>query len=100
VLATEAELVLLGLDAGDEQIIYTPRGCERCNYSGYRGRSGIYEMIEVDSDLRRLIHEGAGEQEMLEEARRRYPGILEDGRRRVLSGETSMKEVLRVTTSN
>ncbi len=100
VVPTEAELAVLGLDAGDEQLIYGPKGCERCNYSGYRGRSGIYEMIEVDSDMRRLIHRGAGEQEIMEEARRRYPEMLEDGRRRVLSGETSMNEVLRVTTRN
>jgi general secretion pathway protein E len=97
---TEAELALLGLEEGGEHLIYTAEGCEHCNYSGYRGRTGIYEMIEVDKEMRRLIHEGASEQEMLEEARSRYPGILEDGRRRVLSGETSMAEILRVTSNH
>jgi general secretion pathway protein E len=99
--ATDAELALLGLAATTEdQSVFEPQGCDRCNYSGYRGRTGIYELIEVDNEMRRLIHEGVGEQAMLEEARRRYPGILEDGRRRVLAGETSMAEVLRVTTAS
>jgi general secretion pathway protein E len=99
--ATDAELALLGLaTTNEDQSVFEPLGCDRCNYSGYRGRTGIYELIEVDNEMRRLIHEGVGEQAMLEEARRRYPGILEDGRRRVLAGETSMAEVLRVTTAS
>jgi general secretion pathway protein E len=98
---TEAELALLGLDGADTQLeIYKAVGCEHCKYIGYRGRSGIYELIEVDDELRRLIHGGAGEQELLQQARRRNSGIREDGRRRVLAGETSMEEVLRVTTTN
>ncbi len=98
---TEAELVLLGLaEDHNEHQVYKAEGCERCNYTGYRGRTGIYELIELDSEMRRLIYEGAGEQAMQEEARHRYPGILEDGRRRVLAGETSVEEVLRVTTNN
>ncbi|MBN7795428.1 type II secretion system ATPase GspE [Parahaliea mediterranea] len=77
--------------------LYRATGCERCNYSGYRGRTGIYELIEVDDTLRLMIHEGASEQAMLGEARKHYPGIQEDGRRRILAGQTSLEEVLRVT---
>ena len=98
--ATDKEAALLAVKAGSEPIIFKPKGCERCNYSGYRGRTGIYELIEIDTEMRRLIHSGAGEQEMLDAARSRYPDILEDGRRRVLAGETSVEEVLRVTRSN
>ncbi len=97
--ASAAELELLGVDAasaGDLQL-HRAEGCERCNYSGYRGRTGIYELIEVDDTLRSLIHEGASEQAMLAQARQQYPGIQEDGRRRILAGETSIEEVLRVT---
>jgi len=100
VAPTDEELAALGMEDESPESIYRPKGCESCNYSGYRGRTGIYELIEIDNEMRSLIHSGAGEQEMLEQARRRYPGILEDGRRRVCSGETSMEEVLRVTTSN
>jgi general secretion pathway protein E len=97
---TAVELALLGLEEGSDQLVYVAEGCEHCNYSGYRGRTGIYEVIEIDKEMRRLIHQDASEQEMLEEARRRYPGILEDGRRRIMSGETSMAEILRVTSNN
>ncbi len=97
---TAAEGELLGLDpaATGDLLLCHGTGCERCNYSGYRGRTGIYELIEVDDALRAMIHEGCGEQAMLAEARKHYPGIQEDGRRRILSGETSLEEVLRVTT--
>ena len=99
VTADATELALLGLeDSGENRAIHRAQGCEHCKYTGYRGRTGIYELIEVDDALRLMIHQGASEQEMLATARQQYPAILEDGRRRILAGETSMAEVLRVTT--
>jgi general secretion pathway protein E len=99
-VADETELGLLGLvGTSDPVTVYHPQGCEHCKYTGYRGRTGIYELIGVDDDLRLMIHQGASEQQMLKSARKQYPGILEDGRRRILAGETSMAEVLRVTTA-
>jgi general secretion pathway protein E len=95
---SESEKLLLGLAASAEPVTVCRSGsCEHCNYTGYSGRTGIYELIEIDDDLRLLIHEGASEQQMLEAARQRYPGIQEDGRRKILAGETSIEEVLRVT---
>ncbi|MBT4522892.1 MAG: type II secretion system ATPase GspE [Halieaceae bacterium] len=100
VTPSEAELTLLGITGSDHNLqIYNGEGCEHCNYTGFRGRVGIYELIEIDDELRSMIHEGVGEQAMLQEARKRYPGILEDGRRRVLAGDTSIEEVLRVTSA-
>lgn len=99
--ADAKELELLGLTGSSKAVtIHHPEGCEHCKYTGYRGRTGIYEMIEVDDALRLMIHEGASEQQMLVAARKEYPGMLEDGRRRILAGETSMAEVLRVTTAS
>ncbi len=98
-VATEAERELLQVDAGGEAItLYKAKGCKRCNYTGYRGRTGIYELIEVDDTLRTLIYEGASEQDMLAHARQLYPSIQADGRRRILAGETSLAEVMRVTS--
>jgi general secretion pathway protein E len=92
------ELELLGLDAGELTApLYRPVGCARCNNTGYRGRTGIYELIEVDEALRTLIHDGASEQSMAAQARQRFASIQADGRRRILAGETSLQEVLRVT---
>jgi general secretion pathway protein E len=93
------ERELLGVPA-DEEIptIYRHVGCEKCKYTGYRGRTGIYELIEIDDAMRVMIYEGASEQDMLKTARDKYPGIEHDGRRRILEGETSIAEVLRVTS--
>ena len=94
---TDAEAEWLGA-SGDTQI-YRPKGCEQCNFTGYRGRTGIYELIEIDDAMRHMIHEGASEMAMVEVARARSTGILGDGQRRVLAGQTSMEEVMRVTTA-
>ncbi len=98
--AGEAELSLLAMENSTEPVpIYRAVGCEHCNHTGYRGRTGIYEMIEVDDQLRLMIHEGAGEHDMVRQARKTSSSILEDGRRRVLAGETTVEEVLRVTAA-
>ena len=98
--ASDAELEWLGLPAGSHTLIYRPKGCGDCNFTGYRGRTGIYELIDVDDRMRTMIHKGASEMEMLAVAREKSPGILADGQRRVLAGETSMQEVMRVTTAD
>lgn len=79
--------------------LFHPKGCDKCNHSGYRGRSAIYELIEIDDALRQLIHESAGEQVMLNHARKSSTSIDQDGRERVLAGQTSIEEVLRVTAT-
>jgi len=95
---TPQEAALLGVEAAGHTI-HHPVGCDRCNGSGYRGRSAIYELIEIDEALRTLIHDAAAEQVMTRSARERSPGILGHGRQRVLAGETSLQEVLRVTAA-
>ena len=96
--ATPAERELLGLEGDAPVQLHHAKGCPKCNMTGYRGRTGIYELIEVDETLRNAIHEGVGEQAMLEIARMNYPGIQVDGKRRILAGETTLEEVLRVTS--
>ena len=95
----EMERDRLGLGSDPAQL-YRAVGCEHCNMTGYRGRTGIYELIEIDEPLREAIHAGEGEQALLRIARQRSPGINTDGRRRILDGETSLEEVLRVTAVN
>ncbi len=98
VTATPAERDQLGLGPSDDAVtLYRATGCESCNYTGYRGRTGIYELIEIDDAMRELIYEGKSEHAILQQARKHYPGIEADGRRRILAGETSLEEVLRVT---
>lgn len=75
-------------------------GCKKCNQLGYRGRTAIYEIIEVDSTLQQMIHKHLGEHELAEYAHRQHDSILHDGRRRILKGETSIDEVARVTLAH
>nr|WP_111641712.1 type II secretion system ATPase GspE [Marinimicrobium alkaliphilum] len=93
---SESERELMGLP--DAVPAYRAVGCKQCNQMGYRGRKGIYELIEINERLRHLIHEGAGEQALLAEARKHSPSMMDDGRQCVIDGITSIEEVLRVTT--
>ena len=92
-----SECKLLGLDENNPPTLYLPNGCEKCNQSGYEGRTGIYELIEVDDELKKLIHDGSGEHELEKYARKNSTSIRVDGIRRIIAGETSLEEVLRVT---
>jgi general secretion pathway protein E len=85
------------LDVTDPPIFYKAEGCKQCNYQGYRGRSGIYELVVIDDGLRSMIHDGTSEHEIERYARRASPGIRQDGLRLVLAGKTTIDEVLRVT---
>ncbi len=91
------ERSFLKLSEKDDVTLYHARGCEQCSQSGYRGRTGIYELILVNDEMRRLIHDGASEQALEKHARQTTASINDDGRRRVLAGDTTLEEVLRVT---
>jgi general secretion pathway protein E len=78
--------------------VYQAKGCDQCNHTGYRGRTGLYELLTIDDPLRRLIHDNAGEHQIRQYAESHGMRILrQDGLRWVLAGETSIEEVLRVT---
>jgi general secretion pathway protein E len=98
--ASAADCELMGLAPDHPPTLYRAGpGCSRCNQMGYRGRTGIYELVEVDETLREMIHDGSGEHDLERYARRSSPGIRSDGFRRVLAGETTLEEVLRVSQS-
>ena len=73
-------------------------GCGACNFSGYRGRTGIYELLIADDQARHLVHDTAAESQLREHAvRSGMVRLREDGLRWVREGVTSLDEVLRVT---
>jgi general secretion pathway protein E len=73
-------------------------GCPKCSDTGYLGRTGIYELLELDEPLRSAIHARDSEQRLRELARGRgFRTLFEDGQRWVETGETSSEELLRVT---
>lgn len=97
---TEQEAQWLQEETNDGQSIktlYAANGCEHCLQLGYKGRSGVYEMLQVDHELARLIHDNASEAEMEDFVRQTYPSLRSDGWRKVLDAKTSVNEVLRVS---
>jgi general secretion pathway protein E len=93
----DREREMLGLNPESEVKLFGPVGCALCDQTGYRGRTGIYELIVVDDALRTMIHDETSEGEMLKYVRRHSESLAHNGFRKVLSGETSLEEVLRVT---
>jgi general secretion pathway protein E len=91
--AGEYERRLLGLGPDEPSpTLYKPS-----NFNGFRGRTGIYELVVVDDTMRTMIHDEAAEHELEKYARTMTPSIRDDGLEKVLRGETTMEEVLRVT---
>jgi len=94
--AEGALLVSLGLPAA--QVLATAPGCEACHDSGFRGRTGIYELLVVDESIRRIVHAGAGELALRDAALAAgMRSLRRDGARLVAEGRTSLAELLRVT---
>jgi len=95
--ADTAQLRALGL-APTDGTLYSAQGCGACNGSGYRGRTGIYELLTVDDDLRRLIHDRVSEQTLRAHAvARGMRSLRDDGMRWAGQGVISLEEVVRVT---
>lgn len=97
-VANAQTLKLMGLLPDQAVEHYRPVGCDACNNSGYVGRTGIYEIIAIDEHLRELVHANGSEAQMEMHARKAHQSMRQDGWRRVLAGETTVEEVLRVTT--
>jgi general secretion pathway protein E len=95
--AGEYECRSLKLDPSNPPTLYRP---SEDDSTGFRGRTGIYELIAIDDTLRTMIHDGESEQSLEKYARTLTPGIRADGRRRVLNGDTTLEEVLRVTRAD
>jgi general secretion pathway protein E len=85
-------------DDVDGQPRWHPVGCEKCSMTGYKGRTGVYELMRVDEHVQALVHNRAPEQELVAAARAAgLKSMREDGERLVREGITSLEEVIRVT---
>lgn len=96
-LPDKEELQLLGLPVDNNEVIYRAAGCSECNFKGYKGRTGIHELLPVDDKIRELIHNGKGEQAIEKYLRKSIPSIRRNGFDKVMLGLTTLEEVLRVT---
>jgi type II secretory ATPase GspE/PulE/Tfp pilus assembly ATPase PilB-like protein len=91
----------IGAPSSPETKFYHGRGCDHCRQTGYRGRSAIYEVCMVTEPLRRLVVRKATGSEL--KARAGIDGMItlrQDGWRRVLKGQTTVEEVVRVTQAD
>lgn len=91
------ERKLLDLTPRADAKIYRQVGCKRCNYSGYRGRMAIIELLRIDADMDALIARRSHMDEMRAMAfEKGFVALAADGARRILEGYTSLAEITRV----
>ena len=96
--AEDPRLAALGFRSGET--IHLPGGCERCGGTGYRGRLGVFEMLELTDELRELIGEQTDGLKIDQAAiRGGMTTMLDDGIAKCRAGLTSPAEMLRVTTT-
>jgi len=92
-----SQLNLSSLDVGEKSFFYG-RGCETCNDTGYKGRSGIYELLAISDPIRALINERAPAVVMRQKAiELGMATIRDDGLRLIFDGRTTVEEVVRYT---
>lgn len=99
----DREIKALSLDAAqlNDSTIMTPNGCVKCRATGYKGRAGIFEIFEIDDEVRHMVNENLSTPQLRRQAREIGMRTLrEDGIRKVLSGMTSASEVIHVTMSD
>jgi len=81
-------------------ILYRSSGCEECGYTGYKGRIGVFEVMEISERIRSLIIEGADADTVRQRAIVEGMATMTvDGLKKVIGGTTTLEEVLRVTRS-
>lgn len=86
--------LLKGINTQD---VYEPVGCKECNFTGFKGRTGIYEAIMIDEKIEEVVVNNPSERELAKAAENQgIPTMLQDGIIKVLRGVTSIKELARV----
>jgi general secretion pathway protein E len=97
--ASREELAEIGVRPPEQPVrVYRPEGCAGCNYTGYRGRVGIFELMLVDDDLRGMVSQNVDSKSIKQKAQQKGMHTLRtDGARKVLQGITSVAEVMRAT---
>lgn len=97
-LATEEEKMILKRSEAEELIIYEPHGCSRCDNTGYRGRIGVYEIMEVSPKLKTIIGKGGDAEDIKNQALKEGMYTLRmSATELVLNGTTSYSEMMKVS---
>ena len=93
-------LLELGLKRADTdgKKFYYGRGCDRCSNTGHKGRMGIFELVEINDDLRDLISAGASTDQLRESCKKHgMEGLREAGLQAIFNGFTTIEEIVRET---
>ena len=100
---SERQIKALNLDAAQlaESTIMMPKGCVKCRGTGHKGRAGIFEIFQIDDEVRHMVNENLSTPQLRRQAREiGMRTMREDGIRKVLNGMTSADEVINVTMSD
>ena len=91
----------VGLETSDVEgrTIYQAVGCRECRFEGYKGRVGIFELFAMDPQIREITFRGGSTQEIRDQAKVSggLRSLRQDGVRKILTGQTTIEEILRVT---
>lgn len=97
-LATADEKELLNVPANEDVKIYEPCGCEKCDHTGFKGRIGVYEILEMSPKLKTIISKNGGAEEIKEQALKEGMRTLRmSATEYVLDGTTSVNEMMKVS---
>jgi type II secretory ATPase GspE/PulE/Tfp pilus assembly ATPase PilB-like protein len=97
----EARALRFDTSRGDSSSVMGPVGCEKCRQNGFRGRIGLFELFQIDDEVRHMINENLTSSQLRRRARELGMRTLrDDGIRKVLAGLTSADEVIHVTMSD
>lgn len=98
IVVDKKTLLAMGVEFNDNMTIFKGRGCRECNFTGYKGRAGIYELLIINEDIRQLILDKTNTATIRQKALDQGMYTLrDDGWYKVKKGETTIEEVLRVT---
>jgi len=97
-IATEQEKEIMGVKTSEEITMYKPCGCSQCDHTGYKGRIGVYEIMTVTPELKKIISNRGGAEKIKEQALKEGMNTLHmSATEYVLEGMTSYEEMLRVS---
>ena len=87
--------------ADKKDTFYIATGCDRCNNTGYKGRIGIYEILNISTTIKNLIEKRATTQEIIDQAKKEgFKTLFEDALEKVHKGIITMDEAIKVTVGN
>ena len=95
--ADVAERRLLGVSENEEAVHYKGKGCAACNHTGYAGRMGVYEIMNIDRDLKDLILKTSNSDEVKDLAiKKGMKTLAMSAKELVLSGQTTIEEMMKI----